>query len=142
MRRPHRLSRCLLLPAALALLAGCWAVAPRLPHVPPPENLPEGAFLAEVPADTVAGWARSDVRADRDAAIPLLNATDPLLADRILGHQIVVGMNTQQLVWSLLAHPIRVRDRGPPGGHVLLWEPGRWFVRLSEEGRAVSAGRY
>lgn len=143
MRPALRPSTCLLLLAlGASTLSGCWAVSPRLPFVAPPENLPEGAFLAEVPGDTVAGWSREPIRVERDAAIPGLNALDPLLADRVLSHQVVVGMNTQQLVWSLLAHPTRVRDLGPPGGHVLMWEPGRWFVRLSEEGRAVSAGRY
>ncbi len=82
------------------------------------------------------------VLAERDAELPGLRQRDPDRVRRILAHQVLVGLTPQEVIWVFLSHPTRVRNQGPPGGHTLLWEPDRYFVRFDQSGRAVAAGRY
>jgi hypothetical protein len=134
----NRLAPCLML---LGLLS-CTVLDPRLPPVPPPPNRVQGQVLLELPPERAQEYAQDSVVSHRDSEMPVLGRSNPDRVRRIQAHQVTVGMTSQQVIWVFLGHPTRVRDQGPPGGHTLLWEPGRYFVRFDSAGLADAAGRY
>lgn len=150
--RRRRSARVLALCGALAL-AACSALEPRLdPHDPPP-NLPVGSLLLTVPQRAVDALADRRVVDELDLALEGAMARiggDALAPGHdalILAHQVVVGMPVREVIWCFVAHPSRVRDQGPPGGHTLLWEPiglhhDRYWVRFDAQGLAVAAGTW
>lgn len=125
-----------------AALPGCWSLTPELPALDPPPNIEVGQLLVEMDPDVIEGWERPLVRAWRDKELPAVAAVDRQLAQHVLNHRIVTGMESRHVVWAMLAQPTRVVDQGAPGGHTLCWEPDRYWVRLDEHGHVVSAGRY
>lgn len=145
--RTHRLLVELFLVLVLAVPA-CSVLDPRLAPVAPPPNQEEGLLLMEVPERLLGAIRSETVLAHRERRLALLGALDPARAERIEAHQIITGMTTEDVVCAFLAHPTRVRNQGPPGGHTLLWEatsfwiPSRYWVRFDETGHAVAAGRY
>jgi len=142
MRRPTTASTNALLLSLWLASAACGVLDPRLPAVPPPPAIAPGLVLLELPEGVVDELAQESVREHREAELPGLQATNPERTRRMLARQVTVGMTYQDVIWTFLAHPTRVRDQGPPGGHTLLWEPGRYFVRFDAAGLAAAAGRY
>lgn len=140
MIRRVKLSRlaCLL----LVVTAACGVLDPRLPAKPPSPNLLPGQVILEVPLERVDELAQDTVRQLRENKLPFLSQTDPDRVRRILAGQVTVSMTQQQVLWVFLSHPTRVRDLGPPGGTVFMWEPYRYFVRFGAGGQAIEAGQY
>ncbi|MCB9897749.1 MAG: hypothetical protein H6825_07085 [Planctomycetes bacterium] len=130
-----------LLPA-LAALPGCFVLSPALPPVDPPPNIAPHQVVLQVPESAVARLSRPYEKAQRELALAKLDATDPELAAAVRERRVETGMSAEYLIYIFESHPTRVYQQGPPGGHTQGWEPGRWFVRLDEFGRVVSAGRY
>ena len=126
----------------LLLAASCGTLDPRLPSVPPPPNMRPGDVFFQVPDDVVEDLQQQSVLDHRDQEWQAYQAAHPEKARRILARQVTVGMTYQEVIWIFGTHPTRVRDQGPPGGHTLLWEPDRYFVRFDALGRAVAAGRF
>ncbi|GJM22135.1 MAG: hypothetical protein DHS20C15_20500 [Planctomycetota bacterium] len=129
---------------SLLLLAAvsCGALAPRLPPKLPPPNLPRGMLVLDL-TDAEAGKLETrDVVQLREAGIEELARADPAAAAHVLAHRVVTGMRVREVLWSLSGHPTRVRELGPPGGQILLFQPGRWYVRFGDEGTVVDGGRF
>ncbi len=123
-------------------VASCGVLDPRLPAVPAPPSQKPGQVILQVPAGVIDDLAQDSVRQRREEGLAFLDQTRPERVRRILAGQITIGMSEQEVVWAFLSHPTRVRDMGPPGGHTMLWEPERYFVRFDAAGQAVQAGRY
>ncbi|MGQ0552931.1 MAG: hypothetical protein ACT4PU_06900 [Planctomycetota bacterium] len=154
-RSPWRalsLGRALIL-LPICTLAGCSLYEPRLPPHDPPPNQVVDTLLLEVPQRAVDALASHTLvreleleLAGQGAALGV-EALPPGRHERLLAHQVVVGMSVREVIWCFLSHPTRVRDQGPPGGHTLIWEPqglwhARYWVRFDEAGFANAAGRY
>jgi hypothetical protein len=125
-----------------ATLSGCFALTPRLPSKLPPPNLPQGVVLIELSAAQAAAIERPEVIESREQHLEELATVDADTAAHVLAHRVVTGMRVREVLWALTGHPIRIQELGPPGGQILLFNPGRWFVRLGGEGTVVDAGRY
>lgn len=127
--------------AALAA-AGCTlALEPTLPTGGPPQ-VEDGLRLLQVPRDVVERLSQAEVRAHREVFFRRDRTHRISRADAIVRGNVVTGMSPREVVWTFEAHPTRVRDHGPPGGHTYYWEPGRYWVRFNEQAQAVDAGRY
>ena len=133
-----------ILSLSLLLLAAvsCGALAPRLPPKLPPPNLPRGILVLELTDSEAARLETRDVVEVREAGLEALARADPATAAHVLAHRVVTGMRVREVLWSLSGHPTRVRELGPPGGQILLFQPGRWYVRFGDEGTVVDGGRY
>lgn len=125
-----------------AILGGCFALSPRLPTKLPPPNLPLGVVLIELSDDQAAAIERPEVIESLEQHFEEFATVDPDTAAHVLAHRVVTGMRVREVLWALTGHPIRIREEGPPGGQILLFNPGRWFVRLGDQGTVVDAGRY
>lgn len=144
-----RRSALVLLLSCIAAGPGCfWSVKAVLPPVAPPPNVPTDVMLFTVPDDLVQSLRSPAVEAHLAFDLPRLEADDPERAAQVLRHEVRTGMTAQQVIWAFLCHPTELIDQGPPGGHTLLWgqgapfAEGRFWVRLDEWSRVVSAGRY
>jgi len=136
-----------LLSALLMLPGCCWTVAPVLPPVAPGPFVPANQLLFTVPDDYIEATLSPEVLRHRDSELAQLAALDPERAQRVRRHEIVTGMNTQEVVWAFLSHPTRSEDHGPPGSHILMWDTGlfvtgRYWVRTDQWGQVASAGRF
>jgi len=130
---------CLLL---AVLLGGCGAIEPRLHPWDPPPLRDDGALLHQVTANELSAVSQLSVAHHRESWLSLhRDDTDPVVA-AVLEHRIHVGMTLEQVVLAMEAHPMRVRNDGPPGGPVYLWEPIRFWVRFDENALVVAAGRF
>jgi hypothetical protein len=135
---------------AIALLgSACTPLNPTMPMGPPP-RLEDGLLLMVVPEEFLRAGTQATVKQDLvdfmqvelDEVDQRDRLLDPATLARIARHEILTGMPSRQVIWAFGANPTRQQDTGPPGGQTLYWEPGRYWVRFDELGRAVSAGRY
>lgn len=143
--------RAMRLPTLLVLLAlpgCCLSVNPVLPVLPPPPNVPADVLLFTVPPREVASMASPAVEEHLASETPRLSTHEPERLAQVLAHEVRTGMEARHVIWAFRAHPVRVRDHGPPGGHTLLFGQGgpfavgRYWVRLDEWGQVSAAGRY
>lgn len=132
----------LLLSLLLCGGVACAALSPRLPPKLPPPNLPRGVVVLDLTDDEAATLTQPNVVEVREAGIEELAREDAAVAAHVLAHRVVTGMRVREVLWSLTGHPTRIRELGPPGGQILLFEPGRWYVRLGGEGTVVDGGRF
>ena len=132
----------LLLSLLLLTAVSCGVLAPRLPPKLPPPNLPRGVLVLELTDAEAARLETRDVVEVREAGLEALARADPAMAAHVLAHRVVTGMRVREVLWSLSGHPVGVRELGPPGGQILLFQPGRWYVRFGDEGTVVDGGHY
>lgn len=134
---------------AALFLTGCsWWIAPVLPPVAPPPNVPLEVLLFTVPQSYVDGTRSDVVQTHFISELTSLEQSHPQRVAQIRAHQVFTGMTPQHVIWTFVSQPYQIEDQGPPGGHTLLWgqgppfESGRYWVRFDEWGLAVEAGRY
>ena len=140
---------CLAVGITALLSTACTPLNPTMPVGPAP-RVENGLLLMVVPEAFLRRSTQANVRrdmvefmqfelqdtSDRDRLL------DPETLARISRHEVITGMSSREVIWCFVAYPTRQQDTGPPGGETLYWEPGRYWVRFDEFGRAVSAGRY